>query len=362
VSDELKYVLPFRSRYSFYLYDLLRTYQNRNSWTFKLDELREALDVYERLANIDDYQKVYDGAGGNETQFQRNPLYPNFADFRRNVLDSAVDDINQFSNIKVVYRLIKNRRAVEAIEFIYEDKTDEEKLESSRRGRTILDRTFSLPGFVAPEDAKPPIEFVETHDTGEDTIPESITVMRTKVKKAQSVSEMAQCVQESLYAATQESGETDGSSEIAYLGKRKRHKKKASTIMPVETYFPIEKATAKRYMMQTDAEKVHELGQAVGGEFEEWCNSVSLKEFIQFFRYCIKELGSLRLQQYSVHPHMIFSTSNNQMTIEIGSKTTADHLRRFTSRVFGKKASCTEALEAYRNKQAQDPAYIYPYN
>ena len=49
ISDELKYMLPFRCRYSFYLYPLLRSYQNRHEWTFTLEELRERLDVYERL-------------------------------------------------------------------------------------------------------------------------------------------------------------------------------------------------------------------------------------------------------------------------------------------------------------------------
>ena len=66
ISDELKYMLPFRCRYSFYLYPLLRSYQNRHEWTFTLEELRE-------LAKTAGYPVV-----GTATQKLQSPVAATF--------------------------------------------------------------------------------------------------------------------------------------------------------------------------------------------------------------------------------------------------------------------------------------------
>ena len=139
ISDELKYMLPFRCRYSFYLYPLLRSYQNRHEWTFTLEELRERLDVYERLDSDKEYREVYETAEKKGVD-KRRPLYERFPDFRRGVLDPAIEDINTYSNIKVAYIVERRGRSVYAITFIFEDKDPREKMQSELRGSRILDR------------------------------------------------------------------------------------------------------------------------------------------------------------------------------------------------------------------------------
>ena len=44
--------------------------------------------------------------------------YPNFKDFRVNVLEPAMEDINTYTDIKVKYEAIKTGRKITDIEFI----------------------------------------------------------------------------------------------------------------------------------------------------------------------------------------------------------------------------------------------------
>lgn len=183
ISDELKYMLPFRCRYSFYLYPLLRSYQNRHEWTFTLEELRERLDVYERLDSDKEYREVYETAEKKGVD-KRRPLYERFPDFRRGVLDPAIEDINTYSNIKVAYIVERRGRSVHAITFIFEDKDPREKMQSELRGSRILDRDddyTQLATEMVP-DPENPLRFTQTHKTGTDTTPQSITVPKRSTK------------------------------------------------------------------------------------------------------------------------------------------------------------------------------------
>ena len=142
ISDELKYMLPFKCRYSYYLYPLLRSFQNRDEWTFPIegpDGLRERLDVFEHIS-VDEYNMSLD----QKTPVVRKPLYPRYPDFRRNVLIPAIDDINRYSNIKVSFRPVKHGRSVTAITFLYQDKNAVEKLESEQRSAEYFHRNESL--------------------------------------------------------------------------------------------------------------------------------------------------------------------------------------------------------------------------
>ena len=197
ISDELKYMLPFRCRYSFYLYPLLRSYQNRHEWTFTLEELRERLDVYERLDSDKEYREVYETAEKKGVD-KRRPLYERFPDFRRGVLNPAIEDINTYSNIKVAYIVERRGRSVHAITFIFEDKNPREKMQSELRGSRILDRDddyTQLATEMVP-DPENPLRFTQTHKTGTDTTPQSITEPKRSTKPPKTAAEAKERMRE----------------------------------------------------------------------------------------------------------------------------------------------------------------------
>lgn len=91
---ELIYTLAFKSQFSIRLYEILKSYQWRHDVTLQLDELKASM-------------------------FAEN--YKNFKDFRNRVLDVAVREINQYSDIDVSYEPItKGRKTVSLLFYIHE--------------------------------------------------------------------------------------------------------------------------------------------------------------------------------------------------------------------------------------------------
>lgn len=103
---ELIYTLYFKSKYTIRLYELVKSIHYREleeyRHTLSLDELRKAL--------------------GGET-------YTEYRDFKRRVLDVAVNEINAHSDKQVSYTPIKKGRNVVAIEFSIQTKSILERLE-----------------------------------------------------------------------------------------------------------------------------------------------------------------------------------------------------------------------------------------
>lgn len=89
---KLEYVLPMKSKYGIRLYEFLRSYKSkgfRQRWS--VEEIRLRIDC---------------------------DKYPNFKDFRVNVLEPAIEDINTFTDIQVKYSAVKTGRKITDIEFI----------------------------------------------------------------------------------------------------------------------------------------------------------------------------------------------------------------------------------------------------
>lgn len=86
-------VLPMKSKYAIRLYELMKSFVNMEQRiTIPLDILKQRLDA--------------------ET-------YDNLKDFRRRVIEPAVDEINAFTDIAVKYEFIKiNSRACNSVEFL----------------------------------------------------------------------------------------------------------------------------------------------------------------------------------------------------------------------------------------------------
>lgn len=88
---ELKYILPMKSQYAIRLYELLKSYQKNNySWFFEIDELKKRLNCEK---------------------------YVDFAQFKRRVIEPAVKEINEFTDIKIDWDTEKEGRKVTRVNF-----------------------------------------------------------------------------------------------------------------------------------------------------------------------------------------------------------------------------------------------------
>ena len=97
---ELIYTLGMRSQYSIRLYEILKSYAYQRVKTFDIDELKSILSAEK---------------------------YTRFPDFKKDVLEIALRDINDLTDIEVDYTIIKVGRRYAKIEFNIEYKRDREK-------------------------------------------------------------------------------------------------------------------------------------------------------------------------------------------------------------------------------------------
>ena len=107
-------VLTMNSKYGIRLYELLKSYQYLGKEiTFSLDELRNRLDANK---------------------------YMRYPDFRRYVLEIAIDDINECSDVKVGYIPIKKegKRAIDSITFIVDEPTFADSLIRDKKKKKKL--------------------------------------------------------------------------------------------------------------------------------------------------------------------------------------------------------------------------------
>ena len=100
----LEYVLPMKSQYSPRLYEILKSYEyNNNEWYFDTDKLKKLLDCEN---------------------------YERFPDFRRKVLEPAVEEINLYTDLKIFYKTETKGRKVIRICFYMDKKTISEQREA----------------------------------------------------------------------------------------------------------------------------------------------------------------------------------------------------------------------------------------
>jgi plasmid replication initiation protein len=118
---KLKYILPMKSMYAPRLYEILKSYSNRNDWIFQLDELKT-------LLNAEKYAK--------------------FKDFKKRVLIPSENDINAYSDLIITYREIKKGNKVVAIKFYIDLKTQTEKRDTWDEINKELDGQTTIEGFL----------------------------------------------------------------------------------------------------------------------------------------------------------------------------------------------------------------------
>lgn len=105
---ELVNILMMKSQYSIRLYELLKSYKNMVIKKIELDKLY-------RMLMID-----------------KNLYYKKYTNFRRTVLERAIEEINEFTDLNVTYSPIKRGRSIQAIEFYIHSKEKAELIELNR--------------------------------------------------------------------------------------------------------------------------------------------------------------------------------------------------------------------------------------
>lgn len=111
----LLYTLPMRSLYSIRLYELLKSWATEQSaeqghyWT------------------IEELQKIL---GSN---------YDRYPDFRRKVIEKAIPEINEYTDLFVTYEPIKQGRSFKYINFFIRTKSDREQLDTKINNSRKLD-------------------------------------------------------------------------------------------------------------------------------------------------------------------------------------------------------------------------------
>ena len=112
----LIYALPMKSSYSFNLYELLRSYAFTKSHEFKVDEFR-------RLMNC---------------------KYENFKDLRTRVIETAVREINIFTDIEVSWEAYRVGKKVVSVKFFIKEKDVWGQAVASSRANAQIDGQLSL--------------------------------------------------------------------------------------------------------------------------------------------------------------------------------------------------------------------------
>lgn len=86
-------ILPMKSAYSIKVYELMKSYAYQKTKTYSVDEFKRILNVHEIKS------------------------YENFKDFRKYVLEKAINEINEITDINLSYDTIKRGRKVVKIRF-----------------------------------------------------------------------------------------------------------------------------------------------------------------------------------------------------------------------------------------------------
>jgi len=100
-SYRLSNILSLNSTYSIRLYELMKKWQHLGKWDFSVEELRSKLGVGEKK-------------------------YPRYANFKARVLMTAIEEVNEKTDLYISINENKNGRSVERIGFIIQHSVEKE--------------------------------------------------------------------------------------------------------------------------------------------------------------------------------------------------------------------------------------------
>lgn len=93
----LDYILPMQSRYSIRFYELLKSFANHKEMLFDITDLKLKLNI---------------------------TGYNNYKEFRRNIIDLTVNEINKLTDLYVSYQPIRKGRSIKYLKFNIEIKKE----------------------------------------------------------------------------------------------------------------------------------------------------------------------------------------------------------------------------------------------
>src|ERR1035437_860758 len=105
-------VLPMKSQYSLRLYELIKSYCGLGEWKIYLDELRKLLYI-------------------------ESSSYLEFYEFKRKVLDKAVEEINCFTDIQIAFDTTRTNRKISGIRFVMVDHLSVEDMSRRRINQDV---------------------------------------------------------------------------------------------------------------------------------------------------------------------------------------------------------------------------------
>ncbi len=114
---KLWYTMTMRSEYSLRLYELLKSVAGKELWYFEIAELK-------RIFMCENYKQ--------------------FCHLRQRVIEPAIAEINEKTDITVTYELFKDGRSYIGIEFYISNKSTEDRLNVDRQIRAELDGQISF--------------------------------------------------------------------------------------------------------------------------------------------------------------------------------------------------------------------------
>ena len=109
--------LPMKSRYSFRIYELLQSYAFTKKHTFDIDELKVLLQA---------------------------ESYVNFKDFRKKIIEVAVSEINQYTDLEVSWQPINKGRKVIKVAFDIKTRDSWGQVQAQNRATEELDGQYNL--------------------------------------------------------------------------------------------------------------------------------------------------------------------------------------------------------------------------
>ena len=109
---ELSSILIMRSRYSVRMYELLKSYAYLDEITFSLEELKKKLQT---------------------------TGYSDYKNFRVRVLEKAIEEINEHTDIRVEFKPIRTSRVITHLRFIIERKSSAEQVMLRAKRNAALD-------------------------------------------------------------------------------------------------------------------------------------------------------------------------------------------------------------------------------
>lgn len=105
----LMMVLKMKSKYGIRLYELIKSYENMQRWEFEIEDLKEMMCAFDK-----------DG------KLLIPKTWGDFNHFRNKVIEPAIADINNCSDLHIGYDTICAGRKVVKVTFFYVQKTEEE--------------------------------------------------------------------------------------------------------------------------------------------------------------------------------------------------------------------------------------------